>query len=111
MKKKLPGHLLKTEDEQLKMLHEIVLKTIGEEKLVSERIKEFEGQHPAFSSRVADKVDTFGGNRKFILAFAFIMALWRTVDSIVLKKSFDPYPAFCSTCCFPCWLPCRRPSS
>jgi uncharacterized membrane protein len=103
--------LLKTGDEHVKMLHEIVLKTIGEEKLVSERIKEFEGQHPAFSSRVADKVDTFGGSRKFILAFAFFMAPWMTVDSIVLKKLFDPCPAFCSTCSFQYWLPGRRPSS
>lgn len=92
MNKKLPGHLLKTENEQLKKLHEIVLKTIGEEKLISERIKEFEEQHPSFSSRVADKVATFGGSWKFILAFAFIMTLWMTVNSVVLKKSFDPFP-------------------
>ncbi|GEM_PF-4740054 len=49
MKIKLPGHLLKTEDEQLKKLHEIVLNSIGEENrfLKEERSLKSRIQHSA----------------------------------------------------------------
>jgi uncharacterized membrane protein len=91
LNKKLEG-LLKTEDEQLKKLNEIVVKSIDEEKLLSQKLKEFEDANPPFSSRVADKVATFGGSWKFIISFLLFMLLWMGVNALLLKNSFDHYP-------------------
>ena len=84
--------LLKTEDEQLRKLNEIVLKAIEEEKLISERLKEFEEKGTTFSRRVADNIARFGGSWKFIIVFMLVMMIWMLINVSVLKRSFDPYP-------------------
>ena len=65
--------LINSESDQLAKLNEIVQKAIEEEKLLSEKLLEFEDKNPSFVSRLADKVATFGGSWKFILAFGLIM--------------------------------------
>lgn len=92
MKKERLEQLLNTENEQLKKLNEIVQKAIEEEKLLSEKLLEFEDRNPPFVSRLADKVAGFGGSWKFIVAFAFIMILWIVINVYLLRKPFDPFP-------------------
>ena len=84
--------LLSAESEQLLKLNEIVLKAIEEEKLLSEKLLEFEDRNPPFTSRVADKVAGFGGSWKFILTFGLFMLLWILVNLYLLSKPFDPFP-------------------
>ena len=70
------NQLLQTENEQLQKLNDIVIRSIEEEKLLSEKLYEFEETNPSFSSRVADRVATFGGSWTFIIAFfTFIIGL------------------------------------
>ena len=92
MRTRKSKQLLKTEDEQLRKLDEIVLKAIEEEKLISERLKEFEEKGTTFSRRVADNIARFGGSWKFIIVFILVMMIWMLINVAVLKRSFDPYP-------------------
>jgi uncharacterized membrane protein len=84
--------LLITENEQLQKLNEIVVKAVEEEKLLSQKIYEFEDKNPPFSSKVADRVAAFGGSWKFILTFLLFMVVWMTINIFLLKKPFDPFP-------------------
>jgi uncharacterized membrane protein len=84
--------LLKTEDEHLKKLNGIVLRAIEEEKLLSGKLMEFEEPNPPFSSKVADRVATFGGSWKFIIFFLCFMLVWIAVNLYFISKPFDPYP-------------------
>ncbi len=84
--------LLRTEGEQTRKLHGIVLKAIEEEKLISQKLTEFEDTHPPLSSRVADQVARFGGSWTFILFFGGFMMVWIVINILLLRKPFDPYP-------------------
>jgi uncharacterized membrane protein len=84
--------LFATENEQLQKLNEIVHKAIEEEKLLSEKLLEFEDRNPPFVSRLADKVASFGGSWKFIIAFSLFMFLWIVINVYLLRKAFDPFP-------------------
>jgi uncharacterized membrane protein len=84
--------LLNTESDQLEKLNEIVQKAIEEEKLLSEKLLEFEDKNPPFVSRLADKVATFGGSWKFIISFGLFMMVWIVINVYMLKKAFDPFP-------------------
>ncbi len=84
--------LFELEGEQLQRLNDIVHKAIEEEKLLSEKLLQFEDKDPSFVSRLADKVASFGGSWKFILAFAFLMLIWILSNLYLLTKPFDPYP-------------------
>lgn len=84
--------LLETENQQLNKLHEIVIKSIEEEKLLSQKLYEFEDKHPRLSSRLADKVAAFGGSWSFIIIFLLVMLAWMIANVYFLVKPFDPYP-------------------
>jgi uncharacterized membrane protein len=90
-KVKLEQFLAK-EDKQLQKLNDIVQKAIEEEKLLSEKLLEFEDKNPPFVSRMADKVAVFGGSWKFILVFAVFMLCWIVLNVYLISKPFDPYP-------------------
>lgn len=92
MSKVTLDRLLVTEKEQLQKLNEIVHKAIEEEKLLSEKLLEFEDRNPSFVSRLADKVSGFGGSWKFIVAFALFMFVWIVINVYMLQKPFDPFP-------------------
>ena len=79
-------------NEQLDRFRDIVAQTIEEEKLLSEKLLEFEDKNPSFSNKVADKVTLFGGSWKFIISFLLFMALWIIMNLYLLKHSFDPFP-------------------
>lgn len=84
--------LLSTENAQLKKLNEIVQNALEEEKLLSEKILEFEDKHPPLVSRMADSVANFGGSWKFIFSFLAFMLVWIGINVYLLNKPFDPYP-------------------
>lgn len=84
--------LLSTENAQLKKLNEIVQKAIEEEKLLSDKLLEFEDKHPPLVSRMADSVANFGGSWKFIFSFLLFMLLWIGANVYLIQKPFDPYP-------------------
>jgi uncharacterized membrane protein len=92
MEKERLEQLLKTEDEQLHKLNNIVVKAIEEEKLLSQKLMEFEDSNPPFSSKIADRVASFGGSWKFIIIFLFLMLIWITINLYLLTKPFDSYP-------------------
>ncbi len=92
MSKVILEELLATENNQLKKLNEIVHKAIEEEKLLSDKPMEFEDSNPTFVGRMADKVASFGGSWKFIIAFGCTMLFWIMVNVYFLNKPFDPYP-------------------
>lgn len=84
--------LLSAEGAQLQKLNEIVHKAIEEEKLLSQKLLEFEDRNPPLTSRIADKVAGFGGSWKFILSFAFFMLVWMVLNLYFLTRPFDPFP-------------------
>lgn len=84
--------LLKTEDEQLIKLNGIVLKAIEEEKLVSQKLLDFEDGMPNLKSRIADRIAGFGGSWGFILSFIGMMAIWILANIFLFQRPFDPYP-------------------
>lgn len=84
--------LLVTENDQLQKLNNIVLKAIEEEKLLSQKLIEFEDPHPTFSSKISDRVASFGGSWKFIIIFLIVMLAWISINIYLLSKPFDPYP-------------------
>lgn len=84
--------LYELEEEQLTKLNEIVHTAIEEEKLLSEKLLEFEDRNPSFTSRLADNVATFGGSWKFIISFGLFMAVWIILNVYFIRKPFDPFP-------------------
>ena len=92
MSKIKPEQLLDTENEQLRKLNEIVQEAIEEEKLISEKLLQFEDRNPSLVSRLADIVASFGGSWKFIIAFGLCMVVWILANAYLLSKPFDAFP-------------------
>lgn len=84
--------LLDIESEQFVKLNGIVKEAIEEEKLLSQKLLEFEEKNPTFVSRVADQVASFGGSWKFIISFILFMLVWILANVYLLNKPFDQYP-------------------
>ncbi len=92
MKKTTLEQLLTTEDAQLQKLNQIVQNAIEEERLLSDKLLQFEDTKPPFVSRLADRVAGFGGSWKFIISFALVMIAWIIINVYFLKEPFDPFP-------------------
>lgn len=84
--------ILQTENAHLQRLNELVMDAVREEQLISSRLNEFEDKHPAFTSRLADRVASFGGSWWFIGSFALVMVVWMLANAYLLNKPFDPFP-------------------
>lgn len=84
--------LFSSESDQLEKLNSMVLQSVEEEKLLTDKLKELEDQNPNFQARIADKVAAFGGSWRFIISFTFFMLLWIAVNIFLLHHPFDPYP-------------------
>lgn len=84
--------LLLTENEQLRKLNGIVVNAVEEEKLITQKLYELEEKNPAFGSKVADTVASFGGSWKFIIAFSIFLLIWIIANVLLLKNAFDPFP-------------------
>lgn len=92
MAQKKIEQLLSTESEHLDKLNQIVRTAIEEEKVLSDKLLEFEDTNPPLSSRMADKISGFGGSWKFIIAFLLFMVIWIVLNIYILRTSFDPFP-------------------
>ena len=84
--------LLKSEDAQLRKMHEIIDKALREETLITTTIQETD-EARTYGEKLSDKVASFGGSWKFIIIFGVILMLWIIYNTwIMVNKSFDPYP-------------------
>jgi len=92
MEKEKLQQLLITENEQLQKLNNIVVKAVEEEKLLSQKLYDFDEKSPSLSNKIADSVASFGGSWKFILVFTALMIAWITLNLYLLQKPFDPFP-------------------
>jgi CRP/FNR family transcriptional regulator, cyclic AMP receptor protein len=45
-----------------------------------------------FGERVADMVAGFGGSWTFIILFSIVLAIYMTLDAVLGKRAWDPYP-------------------
>lgn len=45
-----------------------------------------------FGERIADTVAGFGGSWTFIITFSVVLAVYMTVDAMLGKRAWDPYP-------------------
>lgn len=84
--------LLKTEDQQQQKLNEIVVNAIEEQRLISEKLFEFEDSNPTLGGRITDKMAVFGGSWSFIIFFLTLMFIWIGINLYLLNKPFDPFP-------------------
>lgn len=86
-------NLLKSKDEQLGKLEQIVQQTIKEEKLIVENLLHQPKEILSRGESVSDKVASFGGSWKFIIIFSFILFFWILFNTLSPQKDdFDPYP-------------------
>lgn len=76
----------------MQKLNSLVIDAVKEEELLSARLNEFEDKYPAFASKLADRVASFGGSWKFIVAFGIFLLSWMAVNVYLLTKPFDPFP-------------------
>lgn len=84
--------LLKTENEQLKKLHDIVSKAVDEEELLNTRLAAPPSEKLSAGQRISDQIARFGGSWSFIISFLLILVAWITYNTIAANKAFDPYP-------------------
>jgi uncharacterized membrane protein len=85
--------LLKSEDEQLTKLQQIVKQAIKEEKLIVENLMHQPLEDLSRGQRISDKVANFGGSWRFIIIFSSIIVVWVLFNTLLSDKvEFDPYP-------------------
>lgn len=83
--------ILETSDGNLTKLHDIVLKALEEEELISEKLKN--SQDLSLGEKMADRVASFGGSWRFIILFTIILLIWISINVIWFhNQGFDPYP-------------------
>ncbi|MEO8796072.1 MAG: DUF1003 domain-containing protein [Daejeonella sp.] len=86
-------YILKSEDQQLRKLQKIVQQTIAEEKLMVDNLLHQPMEVISRGDSVSDKVATFGGSWKFIIAFSVVLTIWILYNTLSPgKEKFDPYP-------------------
>ena len=86
------NNLVGTESESLKKFNELVIQSIEEKKLISQKILETEEKHLTFGNAVADKIAAFGGSWTFIISFFFLLLAWIFINVYLLQKPIDPFP-------------------
>lgn len=93
IKKDYLNGMLANELGELDALEREVVKSISENKILSEHVDEAYEETFTFGERVADRIAEFGGSWKFIIFFfSFIMG-WITLNVFWLSnESYDPYP-------------------
>ena len=85
--------MLSDQSEQVKKLHEIVEKTLLEEKLIVNNLLNPPKEIITRGQSLSDKVAQFGGSWKFIIIFAIILTVWILYNSVASSGlNFDPYP-------------------
>jgi uncharacterized membrane protein len=85
--------LTRSQQEQIKKLHEIVEDAVKEEELIIDKLKNPQAEFISQGQKLSDKVASFGGSWKFIIFFMSLLTVW-IIYNISVKKDaqFDPYP-------------------
>lgn len=76
------------DDVEKDLKREEILHTVLNKKL-SKNITE---EKITLGNRAADALARFAGSWKFITGFALVLGVWIVANTIILKKSFDPFP-------------------
>jgi uncharacterized membrane protein len=85
--------LLRTNDESLKKLHNIVTATLQEEELIVQNLLHPAEETMTRGQRISDKVANFGGSWSFIILFGVVLFFWIMFNIFApLKAIFDPFP-------------------
>lgn len=93
LEKNYLNEILTNELGELDDLEKEVLNSISHSKILSEKIEDILDEEITFGDRLSDKVASFGGSWKFIIAFFSFMAFWIVLNVVLLHdKVFDPYP-------------------
>lgn|GEM_PF-6892202 len=71
-------------------VHEIVLETIKEEKLIINNLLYHPKDILTPGQSISDKVARFGGSWKFIILFSIVLTLWILFNVIAAKVRFRP---------------------
>jgi uncharacterized membrane protein len=73
-----------------------VAQSFRNDEIISLKLIEEGGTAYTFGQRMADHVARFGGSWRFLISFAFFLALWIGVNVIIMVawrgNAFDPYP-------------------
>jgi uncharacterized membrane protein len=85
--------MFEAQNAQLQKLHAIVAKTIEEEGLIVNNLKNPPQEILSRGQKISDKVARFGGSWKFIIIFASVLIVWILFNTLaVTVLRFDPYP-------------------
>jgi uncharacterized membrane protein len=85
--------LLKSENEQINKLHNIVKKTIEDERLIIENLIHPPKEFLTRGQKISDRVARFGGSWGFIILFFVLLVIWILFNSYGPgSDKFDPYP-------------------
>lgn len=86
-------NLLKSGDEQINKLRQIVQRAIDDEKILVEDLSQGPKEVLTTGQSISDKVAQFGGSWYFIISFSIILTIWILVNTLLpIKAQFDPYP-------------------
>lgn len=86
-------HFLTRELGQISELEQKVLTNLQEGNTISDQLEDMDISSYTFGQRLADKVATFGGSWRFIIAFGVFILIWILINVLFLmSKAFDPYP-------------------
>ncbi|MFZ5863472.1 MAG: DUF1003 domain-containing protein [Nitrospirota bacterium] len=85
--------ILASEKGEVTSLEQEVLHSLREHDILATNVDmEFEREW-SFGERMADRIATFGGSWMFLMCFGLFVALWITMNSLVLLwRPADPYP-------------------
>jgi uncharacterized membrane protein len=87
------AEFLKTELGELSKLDQMVLQSVQQQNILTDKVDDEDEGTSSLGQRLADKVAAFGGSWAFILSFAGFLLVWITVNTLVMiTKPFDPYP-------------------
>ncbi|MDA1195381.1 MAG: DUF1003 domain-containing protein [Planctomycetota bacterium] len=85
--------VLQAERGALSTLDEEVLESLKQHEILASNPDEEFDQGRTLGGRVADRVASFGGSWRFLLAFGLVLVVWMAVNAYLLASdAFDPYP-------------------
>lgn len=78
---------------ELSDLENTVLNALKKKDTITDKIEDRDPDHLSTGQVLADKVASFGGSWRFIIAFGSFLAVWIIANALFLaQKAFDPYP-------------------
>ena len=89
----LAQQLLSLDEGELKPSERAVIERCVRRLAVSRDINLDMDKSSTFGQRVADRVAEIGGSWGFIITFGLFIAIWCSINTIILaSRAFDPYP-------------------